>query len=528
MWKIKNLTTKVDIIFWIFIFPIGAGLRLFRLGHFSLWYDEGASIQLSKLVDLKLSFLSPLKNVEPPINLILTSLWLKFLESIRFWEKYTEWDDFAIRLLPCIWSILSIIIFFKIAKKLLSNSSFGILTSTFLFTIIPFHIYYAQELRIYSFYTLLNLIGTYCLLEILEENRWKFWIGLGSVFVLLMYTHYFSVWVIFVTNLFLLINIFLLHKGELFRKWFWTNLIAGILILPAIHLGWQFLEVMLSHVKNQWYPHPTLKTALITWKNMFAGYTDRTWAYWGVFVISTICFLLGTIKLTKEKSLYILIATALPILFNIIYWNIKDFSFYEHRLFIYSGVVGIFGVANGLAFLKPRFIRYGTSILLIGLIIICLHDYYVGRLHPLESHRLGVFEKVDFRSLSKYVRENHPKEACIIAYHSFSQPSLKHYLGNYQQFVIALSYRHTQTFINYLGNPSLLEFHGILPIPIKYAIKGQKELLFIHSTGISFEDSIFTNYLKKWFTENGKVLGEKEFKGVSVTICALEQKNTDN
>lgn len=523
MIDLKKLISKTDTIFWLFIFPLGAFLRLYRLGHFSLWYDEGASIQLSKLVDKKFSFLSPLLNNEPPANPVLTFIWLSFLDKIRFWEKYTEWDDFAIRLLPCTWSILSIIIFYRVSKKILKESLSAVILSTLIFAISPFQVYYAQELRIYSFYVLINLIGLYFLLRILENNLWRDWIGLGCTFVILMYSHYFSVWIIFTTNLFLLI-IMTLNRRDLFRKWFWTNLVAGILVLPAVYLAWFFVEIVLSNVKHQWYPDPTIKTGLITWKNFFAGYTDRSWAYWSIFLISICSFALGLLKLKKENSLYILFMAVIPILINIIYWNLKDLCFYEHRLFIYSGVVGIIGLGNGLALIKPKYLKWGISIVFLILTLICICDYYNGRLHPMETHRLGVFEKPDFRSLSKYIRENYSKEDNIIGCHSFSMPSMQHYLADYSKFVIALSYKQTQIFIGYLGNPTLLEYHGFLPVPINHAIKGQKNLLFVHSTGISFEDNIFTDYLKKYLSENGKILEEVNFKGLSLSAYKLEQK----
>lgn len=519
---------KKDHLFWYLIFPLGVFLRLYRLGHFSLWYDEGASIQLSKLVDKKLSFLSPSLNNEPPMNPFLTFLWLKFLDKIRFWEKYTEWDDFSIRLLPCFWSIVSIVVFYYVAKRIFTSSRFGVLLSTFLFSIVPFQIYYAQELRIYSFYVFVNLIGMLLVLRILEKNQWSDWTGLGVVFVILMYSHFFSAWVILTTNIFFFI-IIVLYRRELFRKWFWTNFVAGVLVLPVICLGSFFYFEVLSNVKYSWYPMPTIKTGFITWKNLFAGYTDRSWAYWGIFIITTSCFFLGILRFNTnlDNKLYIVLQSFFPILSNIILWNFKEFCFYEHRLFIFSGVVGVVGVALGISSINNKLVRYGITFVLIFLTLICLNDYYKGRIHPLEIHRLGLFEKVDFRNASKFIRINFDKNDCVLAYHSFSRPSMAHYLGDFRQFVIALDYSNIQVFIGYLGNPTLLEHHGLLPIHIKDAIRKERILLFLESTGISFESKVFTEYVKKWLGERCEKLGEKEFEGLYLTIWNIEKLKED-
>ncbi len=524
--KLERLVSKpkVDTTFWLFIFPTGTILRLLRLGHFSLWYDECASIQLSKLVNLKFEFLSPLLNNEPPINALFTFLWLKFLETIRFWEKYTVYDDFAIRVLPCLWSILSIPVFYKVVKKIFHSHPTAILTTTFLFAISPIQVYYAQELRIYSFYVLMNLIGLLFLLRILENNLWKDWIGLGLTFVILMYSHYFSVWTIFTTNLFLLIII--PFKKELFRKWFWTNLIAGLFILPALYLAWFFHEIV-SNIKYVWYPNPTIKTAFITWKNLFAGYTDRVNVYWIVFLTSIGLFIYGTIKLHKQKeiALYIILMSFFPIFCNVFFWGLRHFSFYEHRLFIFSGVVGIIAVGNGLANITPPKLKLLCIFIFTFLTSICLYDYYTGRLHPVDAHRLGVYNKVDFRNLSHYIRSNFQKEDLVAYASHFMVPSLKHYLDGYPNFRVGMSAIDVQVHIDTFGNPTLLEHHGMLPIPIAQATKNKNRLWFIETTGITFEYKPHTIPIKEWLNNHGEILDMKEFYGLSLTLYKLKPAN---
>ncbi len=521
----KNL--KIDFIFWTFIFPIGTILRLFRLGHFSLWYDECASIQLTTLVDRHLSFFSPSLNNEPPANIILTFLWLKFLDLIRFWEKFSEWDDFAIRLLPCFWGILSILLFYKITKKVFNNSV-ATLVATFIFAISPFQIYYAQELRIYSFYVFLNLIGFLCILNILEKNSTKYWVGLGFVFVILLYSHFFSGWIILITNLFLLLVIILELNWDMFKKWFWTNFIAFILVLPSLYIFWHFY-ISLTKIKYQWYPHPTLKTSFITWKNLFAGYTDRVEVYWIVFIISVLLFLYGVWCLREKKyyALYIIFMAILPIWGNVVYWALKHHSFYEHRHFIFSGVVATFAVGYGLASIGNRPLRYGMTAIFIGCTFICLFDYYNGRLHPVDTHRLGVYQKIDFRNLARYIKTNF-KEGDLVGHYGYSlSPTIRYYFQGFPNSGLAPSEFDIQAVIDAYGTPTLLARHGLLPTVIEEATKNYKRVWFVESTGTTFEYKPRTELVKEWLNHHGTIIEVKDFEGLRVTLYELNRKDPE-
>ncbi len=512
----------MEYLFWGGLLPLGIVLRLFHLGKLSLWYDECASIELSKLVDRKFSFLSPLLNNEPPMNPLLTFIWGSILDSIRFWERYTVGDDFAWRFLPCLWSILSIIVFYRVAKRMVDRP-FTVLTATFLFVISPFQIYYAQELRIYSFYVLLNLLGLLFLLRILSKNQWRDWIGLGCVFVLLMYSHYFSVWAIFTTNLFILI-LMGLGRRDLFRKWFWTNFVAGLLVLPAVYLAWFFHEIV-SNIRYVWYPNPTIKTGLITWKNFFAGYIPNSSIYWCLFVLSLLLFVWGlwSYRRPVENGLYVFLISLLPIFANVFFWGARHFSFYEHRLFIFSGVVALFAIAQGIHGIRFQPTRFLILFIFTLLTVVCIKDYYQLKLHPIDMHRLGVYDKVDFRSCAEWIRKNY-KEGDIVIYPShFMAPSMRHYLEGYPQCRVGMSAIDVQVHIDTFGNPTLLAQHGLLPVPIEQATKKYQRLWFLETHGITFEYKPHTEPLRKYLEENWRRVNLVSFWGLSATLYEREE-----
>ncbi|HOK09784.1 MAG TPA: glycosyltransferase family 39 protein [Candidatus Hydrogenedens sp.] len=516
--QLEKLKWKVtSYFFWSALFPLAVFLRLYRLGTWSLWYDECASIQLSKLVDNKLSFLSPMLNNEPPMNPLLTFIWGHILGAIRFWELYSVWDDFAWRLLPCFWSILSVIVFYRVSKWMLDRP-IAVVIATLLFVISPFQIYYAQELRIYSFYVLLNLLGLLFLFRILSKNGWKDWIGLGCIFVLLMYSHYFSVWTIFITNLFILV-LMGLGRRNLFRKWFWTNVVAGIFVLPALYLAWEFHQIV-SNIRYVWYPNPTIKTGLITWKNFFAGYTSDTTVYWILFCLSLFLFVYGlwAYRNQPEQGFYVFLMSLVPIFINVFFWGARHFSFYEHRLFIFSGVVALFAIAKGIHGLRYNAVRGAVLFIFILLTSSCLLDFYNQRLHPVDMHRLGVYHKVDFRSVGKWVRE-HFQEGDIIIYPShFMAPSMRHYLEDYPQCRVGMSAIDVQVHIDTFGNPTLLQHHGLLPVPIEQATRKYNRLWFLESHGITFEYKPHTEPIRKYLNENWERKEFKIFSGLSVTL----------
>lgn len=154
-------------IYWILLLSLF--LRLPALNQ-SFWMDEAAQAVLSTKPIFAINYAA---DFQPPLFYILTHFWLSL--GIR-----AEW---FLRLLPVFFGILTIIVLYIFLKKLF-DKKIALLASAFLATA-PYHIYYSQEFRMYSFLTFLVLLSWVFLWE-------KRWVLYGLTILAAVFTHYFA------------------------------------------------------------------------------------------------------------------------------------------------------------------------------------------------------------------------------------------------------------------------------------------------------------------------------------------------
>lgn len=166
----------------------------------------------------------------PPLFSLLTYFWAKLGESESF-----------LRLLPVSWGMATVYLIYLISKSLF-NQKIALLAGLFL-AISPYHIFYSQEMRMYS---LLAFLGTLSIYFLLKRN----WLLYGLSVLLLLYTHYASVFLLVAQVIWILfyekdsIKIFLVSLFFAFLfylPWlpqFWHQLEAGENLLKILP-GWE-------------------------------------------------------------------------------------------------------------------------------------------------------------------------------------------------------------------------------------------------------------------------------------------------
>jgi hypothetical protein len=508
-------SAKTVLVLLLLVILLGAGLRLYDLSARSLWYDECASLYLTRFVDAHLSILNPSDNTEAPMNAVLTKVWYGLVRTVTHFPVTSPWNDFFIRLLPCLLGIAAIPLVFVVGRRVLSDPWAGLIAA-FLFAISPFQIYYAQELRIYAFVVVMGLLALYCMLRALEEDRLKFWAGMVASLAVLLYSHYFSVWIIFSFNVYFLFTIGA-HR-RLFWKWVAANLVLMALIAPGLYLAWEMNLVVLS-IEYPWYPSPTWKTGFITFTDFFAGYGPSVWAFRMLFVLAGLLSVAGIAALYRRWKMAVLLVALVfvPIAGNVYIWSHRYFSFYEHRLFVFSGVMAVFAVANGLRALGRPWLTSGTLAAFALCTAPCLGDYYAHRLHPIEMHRLAIWDKVDFRSVADYIHRN-LREGDLVGLSShFLVYPMEHYLDA-RQCRLGSSVEDELVFLRGQGNEPLLRNHGLMPVPMKEATKGVQRVWFVESFGTTFEYKPQTDAMRGWFDEKWRRVNRKRFDGLVVTL----------
>lgn len=498
---------------WAAVVLVGAALRLYGLGAHSLWYDEAASLYLAEHATAPSALFDPFVSVEPPLNPVLTRAWRAVVDGLFKLPVASPWNDLLLRLLPWFFGVAAIPLVYLVARHLFQDRRAAFVAMV-LFAISPLQIEFAQELRVYSLYVLLALAAVWCMARALEEDRPWQWGGLVAALALLMYSHFFSMWLIFTLNS-AFVALLWKYKRH-FWKWTACNAVLMVLIAPMLYRGF-LLHAETQQITIPWYPNPTWKTPLLTFKAFFAGFGPSAWAYWPLFLLGLGLWVAGLRRSRSQAPAHVLIACLVwvPLLGCAWLWGRADFSFYEHRIFIFSGVAAIFGVAWGIISLGRA--GLAAMALMVALTVPCLADYYAGRLHPIKMHRLAMWDKVDFRGAARHL-EAHWAEGDRLTYAShFSAYPMLHYFPK-DQVRIGWSDADEAQFIQTMGHEAILRAHRLMPVPKEQAVAGATRIWFLATEGTTFEWQPATERLEGWLEAQYVRASEARLDGVVLRL----------
>ncbi len=191
-------------------------LRLINTNQ-SLWLDEGAQVLMSQK-SLNYILFERSGDFHPPLSYIFFHYWLMISHS-----------DAWLRILPIIFGVATIFIIYKICQNLFSER-IALISSLFL-SIAPYHIYYSQEIRMYSMAAFFASLSMYFLVT----NKQVGYVLATSA---LLYTHY--------------MGIFLIAAQLLYKKK-WQDLgLVFLIYLPWLPLFWSQLVNGMN--ANQYLP----------------------------------------------------------------------------------------------------------------------------------------------------------------------------------------------------------------------------------------------------------------------------------
>ncbi|MCC6142830.1 MAG: glycosyltransferase family 39 protein, partial [Candidatus Hydrogenedentes bacterium] len=405
-----------------------------------------------------------------------------------------------------------------LAGRALFRDNVSALLAALLFAVNPFQIFYAQELRIYAFYVFIWLVAIYCLVNALEHGAWRWWIGLVLCEVLSVYSHFISIWTVFTINVFFLIALW--HYRKYLWRWTASQALVVALVAPILPTAF-YLNNLLATKSVKWYPDPTLTTGLFTVKDFFAGYGATPWAYWGIFLLGGGLCALGILSCWRRWPMGVLIAVLIvvPVAGNLAMWSLRSFSFYEHRLFIFSGVAALLAAAQGLRVLRWRIAIALVTALYLLLTAPLLRDTYLGRIHPDVQHRVAVYDKVDLRSPAAYIKD-HWQPGDLIAHAShFTVYPMHHYL-DLPSVRLGWTEDYATQMLDTFGpvQEPLLTAHGLMPVPVAQATQGVNRIWWIETFGNTFEAKQLTEPLRAWLDQHYDRAEQHEYSGALLVL----------
>ncbi|HSE83877.1 MAG TPA: glycosyltransferase family 39 protein [Thermodesulfobacteriota bacterium] len=263
----------------VMILSVGLFLRIYHLGYESIWVDEGYSIIFAKLNLSQLIEVTS-KDVHTPFYYVILHYWMNLFGD----------SEFSIRFPSFIFGFLAILMTYKVGS-LIFDKSVGLLSSLIL-GLSVFHIHYSQDARMYSLMAFLSLASMYFFIRLIKERGF----GVSVVYILsstlLIYTHYFGIFIVAAQNIYLA-TLFLLSRGTLkisLRNWVLLQVTIILLFSPWIVI---LVKQIMSVKSGFWIPESTFWTLV----KSFRVYSGQN-----LFILFLILSLVSAVNFEKIRK----------------------------------------------------------------------------------------------------------------------------------------------------------------------------------------------------------------------------------
>lgn len=288
----------------ILLLWIGFALRLYRLGAESLWYDETVSAFLAGLPPLDLIGHTS-RDIHPPGYYLL----------LHFWQALAGSSEFALAFFSLGFGLLLIAATHRLARHLTGSRAIP-LTATLLVALSPYHVWYAQEVRMYTLGAFLGLAASLCFLIARPKSGragLPYWLGYVLCAAAGLYTLYYFAFLLIALNLFWLVEALRpkINREQL-STLFGLNLLVLLLYLPWLPIAWRQATDP---------PVPPWRTSqspgaiwLESWSALSLGQSVEPGRLWPVLGLTLLLFLFGLSRLKHRPALFLALYTFGPLL----------------------------------------------------------------------------------------------------------------------------------------------------------------------------------------------------------------------
>lgn len=249
------------------IMLLALGLRLVNLGGRSLWYDEAFAVLFAEkgwdaMVD---GTLTPVDggaaDVHPLLYYVLLDAWM---------EAYGQ-EVFAVRLLSALVGVATVGAVFGLVRDWFSDGRTG-LAAAFLTAVVPFHVQYSQEARMYALLALLLTLATWLYWRAWVRPGVGYWLGFGMVAGLSMYAQQLAAFYLLALGLLPVV-----YRRR--RAAIGTALGAGVALV--IYLPWMLnLPDQLGKLRQYWVQKPNVLHLWLALRSFVSVNLDFSPAWW--------------------------------------------------------------------------------------------------------------------------------------------------------------------------------------------------------------------------------------------------------
>lgn len=409
----RRLATPLGTTFVVAILLLAFALRLYRLADSDIWWDEGWSVWLARQ-DLWSMALRTAADTHPPLHYF----------SLHFWDIIAGESAFAVRFSSVALGTLSVALLYRMGRSM-ANSWPGLLAA-FLLAISRFHIWWSQEIRMYSLASLLSLLSLYLFLRLLRGDDRRFWLSFLLVNALALWTHYLTILILLAENCTMLV-LQRVRRGDPRPPLIpWVAAQIGLILLFT---PWLYLT--LTHPTILSSPPPFnfpsfLRMAAIVLSLGVTVETDRyLWPTLGfiALVLVGIVSLFRGPRRERQGGLLLALTLSLPPLVIYLLSSHPATSFYAPkiaapRFLLLFLPAYLLLLVWGIYLLGRRSWLLGllASSFVLGSLGYTLRDYYAGR-----------YLKDDYTTLVGYIKSYWQEEDGVILDTDFSWPVFLYY-----------------------------------------------------------------------------------------------------
>ena len=370
------------------ILLLAFGLRLYRLGDESLWYDETVSVYLAgkSVPDLVAHTAG---DIHPPGYYLLLHSWVRLAGS----------NDFAVAFPSVFFGVLLVALAYWLAARVFGAKA--ALLAAVLVAISPFHVWYSQEVRMYTVGAVLGMASlgaTLCLLEPSARSRltagWT-WAAYILCSALGLWALYYFAFLLVAINLLVAVW-WLLHRRRAgwgwLARWGLAQVAVLLLYLPWIPVAWRQAT---DPPVPPWRGFTDLGQVILeTGSALSLGQSVEPGRLWPVLLLFAALVVLGLFYRRGKRDPFLpwLLAGAvfLPVL--LIYLASFATPLYHVRYtFTYATPFYVLAGA-GLAYLWQRWRPAALASLAVVVLFsgVSLYHYHTGVHYASDDHRAAV------------------------------------------------------------------------------------------------------------------------------------------
>ncbi len=370
------------------IILLGLALRLVRLGADSLWYDETVSAFLAAQPALDL-IAHTARDIHPPGYYLL----------LRGWTLWSGDSEFALAFFSLSFGLLLIPLTYRLARDLIRQRTVA-LWAALLVALSPYHIWYSQEVRMYTLGACLGLAGVWSLVWAWRTGRLLFW-GSYVIFAAIgLYTlYYFAFLLISLTLFFMALALWPTPDWRRIRALLVADLTILFLYMPWLSIAWRQAT---APPVPPWRTAQSLPAILLeSWSVLSFGQSVRPDQVWPLLFLTLALFVWGLVYLKGHRfslppAPLLGVYTFAPLLLILLVSLITPL-YHVRYLFTYAPPFYIL-LGAGITWLAERRARALAVIALIPLLGASLFSLY--RFHTDPRYRAD-----DFRAAVHFIEQ---------------------------------------------------------------------------------------------------------------------------